>query len=57
MERVTEKNIELERIGNRHYDVFKKIYATARNTYHWDNKSKEEKTKLLKLAKLYLQYL
>jgi deoxyribodipyrimidine photolyase-related protein len=42
---------------NKHYDIFKKIYATARNTYHWDNKSKEEKARLLKLAKLYLEYL
>jgi len=42
---------------DKHYTVFKKIYATARNTYHWDNKSKEEKNRLLKLAKLYLDYL
>jgi deoxyribodipyrimidine photolyase-related protein len=42
---------------NKHYNILKKIYATARNTYHWDNKEKEEKTRLLKLAKLYLDYL
>ena len=42
---------------NKHYTVLKKIYATARNTYHWDNKEKEEKNRLLKLAKLYLEYL
>lgn len=42
---------------NKHYDIFKKIYSTARNTYHWDNKSSEEKARLLKLAKLYLEYL
>ena len=42
---------------DKHYTVLKKIYATARNTYHWDNKDKEEKNRLLKLAKLYLDYL
>ena len=42
---------------DKHYAVLKKIYATARNTYHWDNKAKEEKSRLLKLAKLYLDYL
>lgn len=42
---------------NKHYNIFKKIYATARNTYHWDNKDKSEKERLLKLAKLYLDYL
>ena len=42
---------------NKHYDILKKIYATARNTYHWDNKSKEEQSRLLKLAKLYLEFL
>jgi deoxyribodipyrimidine photolyase-related protein len=42
---------------NTHYTKFKKIYATARNVYHWDNKSKVEQQKLLKLAKLYLDYL
>lgn len=42
---------------DKHYEKFKKIYAIARNTYHWDNKSKEEKSRLLKLAKLYLDYL
>jgi deoxyribodipyrimidine photolyase-related protein len=42
---------------NKHYAILKKIYATARNVYHWDNKSKEEQNRLLKLAKLYLDYL
>jgi len=42
---------------NTHYTKFKKIYATARNVYHWDNKSKTEQQKLLKLAKMYLDYL
>jgi len=42
---------------NKHYTILKKIYATARNVYHWDNKSKEEQNRLLKLAKLYLDYL
>jgi len=42
---------------NKHYNILKKIYATARNTYHWDNKEKEEQNRLLKLAKLYLDYL
>lgn len=42
---------------NKHYIIFKKIYATSRNTYHWDNKDKEDKKKILKLAKLYLKYL
>jgi deoxyribodipyrimidine photolyase-related protein len=42
---------------DKHYAILKKIYATARNTYHWDNKDKEEKNRLLKLAKLYLEYL
>jgi len=42
---------------DKHYTILKKIYATARNTYHWDNKDKEEKNRLLKLAKLYLDYL
>jgi deoxyribodipyrimidine photolyase-related protein len=42
---------------HKHYTVFKKIYATARNVYHWDNKSKEEQNRLLKLAKLYLDFL
>ena len=42
---------------HKHHAVLKKIYATARNVYHWDNKSTEEKNRLLKLAKLYLDYL
>jgi len=42
---------------NKHYDILNKIYANARNTYHWDNKSKEEQSRLLKLAKLYLEFL
>ena len=42
---------------NKHYNILKKIYATARNTYHWDNKSKEEQKNLLQLAKLYLDFL
>jgi len=42
---------------DKHHAVLKKIYATARNTYHWDNKAKEEKNRLLKLAKLYLDFL
>lgn len=42
---------------NTHYTKFKKIYATARNVYHWDNKTKKEQDQLIKLAKLYLVYL
>ena len=42
---------------NTHYAKFKKIYATARNVYHWDHKLKEEQQKLLKLAKMYLNYI
>jgi len=42
---------------NTHYIKFKKIYATARNVYHWDNKSKSEQQKLIKLAKMYLNYI
>jgi deoxyribodipyrimidine photolyase-related protein len=42
---------------NTHYTKFKKIYATARNVYHWDNKTKDEQKRLIKLAKLYLRWL
>jgi deoxyribodipyrimidine photolyase-related protein len=42
---------------NKHYNIFKKQYYTARSTRHWDNKTKEEQHKLLSLAKLYLEYL
>lgn len=42
---------------NTHYAKFKKIYATARNVYHWDNKTKDEQKRLIKLAKLYIDYL
>lgn len=40
-----------------HKNKLKKIYATARNVYHWNNKSKEDKNKLLSIAKMYLHYL
>jgi deoxyribodipyrimidine photolyase-like uncharacterized protein len=42
---------------NTHYAKFKKIYATARNVYHWDHKTKDEQKRLIKLAKLYIDYL
>jgi len=42
---------------NTHYAKFKKIYATARNVYHWDNKTKDEQKRLIKLAKMYIDYL
>jgi deoxyribodipyrimidine photolyase-related protein len=42
---------------NKHYNIFKKQYYMARSTQHWDNKTKEEQNKLLKIAKLYLEYL
>lgn len=41
----------------KHYNIFKKQYYMARSTTHWDNKTKEEQNKLLKIAKLYLEYL
>ena len=42
---------------NKHYNIFKKQYYMARSTTHWDNKTKEEQNKLLKIARLYLEYL
>jgi len=42
---------------NTHYAKFKKIYATARNVYHWDRKSKDEQKRLIKIAKMYITYL
>ena len=42
---------------NKHYDILKKNYFIARNTKHWDNKTTDEKTKLLSLAKKYLKFL
>ena len=41
----------------KHRTIFKKIYATARNVYHWDNKTKKEKDELIHLANLYLKWL
>ena len=29
---------------HKHHTILKKIYATARNVYHWDNKSSEEQS-------------
>jgi deoxyribodipyrimidine photolyase-related protein len=42
---------------NTHYTKFKKIYATARNVYHWDRKTKDEQKRLIKIAKMYITYL
>jgi len=39
---------------NKHYDLLKSNYATARQTIHWKNKSDKEKEELLKLAKTVL---
>jgi len=41
---------------NKNYNLLKKIYATARNVAHWDNKSINEREKLLKIAKEWLLY-
>jgi len=40
-----------------HRPILKKIYAAARNVYHWDKKPQGEKEKIIKLANLYLDYL
>lgn len=42
---------------NKHHDILKKNYYTARNVYHWDNKTDDEKKEILKISKLYLKYL
>jgi deoxyribodipyrimidine photolyase-related protein len=41
----------------KHRTIFKKIYATARNVYHWDNKTKKEKDEFIHLAALYIKWL
>jgi deoxyribodipyrimidine photolyase-related protein len=38
-------------------DMLKKIYATAMQVKHWDNKSSKDKEEIIKLAKLYLKEL
>ena len=40
---------------NQHYNIFSKIYSMHIN--NWAKKSKKEKDSILKLAKLYLDYL
>jgi len=45
------------RFINKNQDMLRKIYGTARNVYHWDKKSSEEKNKLLSIAKQYLDFL
>jgi deoxyribodipyrimidine photolyase-related protein len=45
------------RFIHKNRDMLKKIYATARNVYHWDNKSKHTQDALLDLAELYLKHL
>ena len=39
---------------NNNKNEFKHIYSLARNVSHWNKKSKNEKNKLLNIAKLYL---
>jgi deoxyribodipyrimidine photolyase-related protein len=45
------------RFIHKNYDMLKKIYATARNVYHWDKKSKKEQDALLETADKYLKSL
>jgi deoxyribodipyrimidine photolyase-related protein len=45
------------RFIHKNHDMLKKIYATARNVYHWDNKSKSEQDTLLNTANKYLKFL
>ena len=45
------------RFIHKNHDMLKKIYATSRNVYHWDNKSKSEQDKLLETANKYLKFL
>lgn len=40
---------------NRHKNYLKKNYATSRQVTHWNNKSKKEQNKLLKIAEDYYQ--
>lgn len=40
---------------NKHYKLLKKNYATSRQVKHWDNKNKNDKIKLLKIAEKYIQ--
>jgi len=42
---------------NTHYKILKKNYFMSRNTMHWDNKSNEDKKKILELSKKYIQFL
>ena len=42
---------------NTHYKSLKKNYFMSRNTMHWDNKSNEDKKKILELSKKYIQFL
>jgi deoxyribodipyrimidine photolyase-related protein len=41
----------------KNHDMLKKIYATARNVYHWDKKTKKEQDTLLDTAEKYLKFL
>ena len=42
---------------NKHEKILRKNYAIAQQVKHWDNKNKEEKNELLKIAKDYLKRL
>ena len=45
------------RFIHKNHDMLKKIYATARNVYHWDKKTKKEQDTLLEIAEEYLKFL
>lgn len=42
---------------NKHQNILRTNYATARQVKHWDNKTKSEKEQSLDKAKVYLNYL
>jgi deoxyribodipyrimidine photolyase-related protein len=45
------------RFIHKNHEILRKIYATARNVYHWDKKTKKEQDTLLEIANEYLTFL
>jgi len=41
----------------KNHEMLRKIYATARNVYHWDKKTKKDQDTLLEIANEYLTFL
>jgi len=45
------------RFIHKNHEMLRKIYATARNVYHWDKKTKKEQDTSLEIANEYLSFL